>query len=72
MPPLKKALKKNNARIHRIIQLYVIISSRDKVLNIDKYCNDFQITERTLRRDIKLIKDLYPDMNILLNRNWQE
>ena len=72
MPPLKKPLKHNNARIHRIIQLYVLISSRGKVLNIDKYCNDFQVTERTLRRDIKVIKDLYPDMYVFLNRNWQE
>jgi predicted DNA-binding transcriptional regulator YafY len=68
----KKTISKGINRIHRIIQLYVIISSRDKVLNIDEYCKNFQVTERTLRRDIKVIKDLYPDMYILFNRNWQE
>jgi hypothetical protein len=69
---IKPKLTKQNQMIEkyrRIINLYVK-SSSDHQLDIDQYCNEYNVTERTLRRDIKLLKAIYPDFYIYPNRLW--
>jgi hypothetical protein len=56
-------------KYRRIINLYVS-TLKNRQLDIDKYCEENQVTERTLRRDIKLLKDIYTDFHIYLNRSW--
>jgi predicted DNA-binding transcriptional regulator YafY len=56
-------------KYRRIINLYVS-TLKNRQLDIDKYCEENQVTERTLRRDIKLLKDIYTDFHIYINRPW--
>jgi hypothetical protein len=69
---IKPKFTKQNQTIEkyrRIINLYVK-SSSDHQLDIDQYCNEYNVTERTLRRDIKLLKAIYPDFYLYTNRPW--
>ena len=60
-----------NQKIHRIIKLYVKITSEDsRTINIDEYCAEFSVSERTLRRDIKTLKEIFPELLFTYNRNW--
>ena len=44
--------------VSRIIQIYELLRE-DKDVFTDKICEEFKISERTFRRDIKLLKDVY-------------
>ena len=75
MRPIKKRDKNTIShsvkRIHRVLQLYAKIMATHGYIDIDEFCDEYQVTERTLRRDVRVIKDLYPNLLIYFNRNWQ-
>lgn len=67
----EKATSTVNQKIYRIIKLYVKITSEDsRTINIDEYCTEFSVSERTLRRDIKTLKEIFPELLFTYNRNW--
>ena len=60
-----------NQKIKRIIKLYLEAPSENaRYINIDDYCTEFSVTERTLRRDIKTLKEIFPKLYFSFNRNW--
>lgn len=65
----KETLLKN--KIYRIIHLHNFIKENKKI-NIDELCITYDISKRTLRRDLKIIKDLYPDLDFITQGNWNE
>ncbi len=65
--------KKNNSvnkKIYRIIKLYAQVTSGSECINIDQYCAAHKITERTLRRDIRVLNDIFPELYFYVDRNW--
>ena len=63
---------KVNQRVFRLIKLYVQLTSEKNHVDIDKYCFDNKITERTLRRDIKTLKEIFPELPFSYNRKWRK
>jgi predicted DNA-binding transcriptional regulator YafY len=60
-----------NQKIKRIIKLYLKATSEGGwSINIDEYCAEFSISERTLRRDVKSLKEIFPELYFSFNRNW--
>jgi hypothetical protein len=66
-----KRMEKINNRVYRIIKLYIDVTNNGNVLNIDEYTAINLISERTLRRDIRVLKDLFPDFNIYFKGKWK-
>lgn len=58
-------------RVYRIIRLYHDLHER-KPVEIDQVLGSFGITERTLRRDLKVLRDLFPDLPIMYDRKFRE
>lgn len=48
-------------RVHRIVALVDLVQSQYGLLDKKEICKEFGITERTLFRDLKLIKEVFPD-----------
>lgn len=44
--------------VGRIIHIYELLRKGEEVFT-EKICTEFKISERTLRRDLKLLKDVY-------------
>lgn len=55
------------SRIKRIVYLYHLIEQNHILYNND-LCELFEITERTLFRDLKIIKELFPDKHFHCER----
>lgn len=69
----QKSKKKNNSvnkKIYRIINLYAHVTSVCECIFIDEYCAEHKITERTLRRDIRVLKDIFPTLYFYVDRKW--
>ena len=65
-----KKISRSNTRLFRILKLYERFKTDPKPLRIDKICAKFAISERTLRRDIQILKEIFPGFSIHLNRKW--
>ena len=65
-----KKISRSNTRLFRILKLYEKLKTDPKPLHIDKFCAKFAISERTLRRDIQILKEIFPNLLIILNRKW--
>ena len=59
-------------RVYRIIWLYHQVNgvNGSHSLKMDKILTLFNITERTLRRDVKVLRDLFPDLDISYDRKF--
>lgn len=64
-PKIKKDILKS--RIHRVVYLVDLLRGEDK-LYVKHLCDSFGISERTFFRDIKLIKEVFPDLYIEYDR----
>lgn len=58
-------------RVYRIIRLYHHLHAGKRVV-IDQVLGRFGVTERTLRRDLKVLRDLFPDLPIMYDRKFKE
>ncbi|MFM7016083.1 MAG: hypothetical protein ACKOX3_07135 [Bacteroidota bacterium] len=67
----ERKMKINN-RVYRIIKLYVDVSKNGNLLDIDEYVALNLISKRTLRRDIRVLKDLFPEFNVYFKGSWTE
>jgi len=65
----KRKAKINN-KIYRVIKLYIDITTKGNILDIEEYVALNLISERTLRRDVRILKDLYPDFNVYFKGSW--
>lgn len=65
----KRTAKINN-KIYRVIKLYIDITTKGKVLDIEEYVALNLISKRTLRRDVRILKDLFPDFNVYFKGSW--
>jgi predicted DNA-binding transcriptional regulator YafY len=50
--------EKLKTSVSRIIQIYELLRKGEEVFP-NKICREFNISERTLRRDLKVLKDVY-------------
>jgi len=66
-----KRMEKINNRVYRIIKLYIDVTNNGNLLNIEEYTALNVISERTLRRDIRVLKDLFPDFNVYFKDKWK-
>ena len=57
-------------RVYRIIQLYHDLRE-GKVVAIDRILGRYGMTERTLRRDLKVLRDLFPDLPVIYDRKFK-
>lgn len=57
-------------RVYRIIQLYHELRE-GKVVEIDRILGRYGMTERTLRRDLKVLRDLFPDLPVIYDRKFK-
>lgn len=57
-------------RVYRIIQLYHDLRE-GKVVAIDSILGRYDITERTLRRDLKVLRDLFPYLTVMYDRKFK-
>jgi hypothetical protein len=57
-------------RVYRIIQLYHDLQE-GKVVAIDSILGRYGMTERTLRRDLKVLRDLFPDLTVMYDRKFK-
>ncbi len=57
-------------RVHRIIRIYHDLRE-GKVVEIDRILGLYGMTERTLRRDLKVLRDLFPDLPIMYDRKFR-
>ena len=58
-------------KIYRIVHFQNLIREKG-IIDIDQLCVSYDISKRTLRRDLKIIKDLFPEFEFLVNGNWNE
>jgi hypothetical protein len=54
------------SKIYRTILLYN--QALTGMIDIDKFCLEHMVTERTIRNDIRILKDLFPEINFFTNR----
>jgi len=66
----EKHKAKINNRVYRVIKLYIDVNTNGNLLDIEQYVALNLISKRTLRRDIRLLKDLYPDFNVYFKGSW--
>jgi len=66
----EKHKAKINNRVYRVIKLYVDVNTNGNLLDIEQYVALNLISKRTLRRDIRLLKDLYPNFNVYFKGSW--
>jgi hypothetical protein len=66
----EKRRAKINNRVYRIVKLYIDVTTNGNLLDIEQYVALNLISKRTLRRDIRLLKDLYPDFNVYFKGSW--
>lgn len=56
-------------RIHRIVYLYHLVN-KNVTLNKHELCKAMGVTERTLFRDLKVLRELFPDQNFHIERDF--
>lgn len=56
-------------KLYRILHLHHRLRESSS-LDIDDLCQFYHISKRTLRRDLKVIRELFPEINPVLNGNW--
>jgi len=66
-----KRQRQFHERVYRIIRLYHDLHA-GRPVKIDQVVGSFGITERTLRRDLKVLRDLFPDLPIMYDRKFSE
>ena len=66
----EKRRAKINNRVYRVIKLYIDVTTNGNLLDIEQYVALNLVSKRTLRRDIRLLKDLYPDFNVYFKGSW--
>lgn len=54
-------------RIYRIVFLYHLIN-QSGIISKNQLCEEFGITERTLFRDLKVIRELFPDQRFFFEK----
>lgn len=70
MGPIKNPKQeKFEQRVHRIIYLYILLNEGKKKVFTKDLIEHFQISERTLRRDIKVLKDVC-DKEIVFDKDY--
>lgn len=56
-----------NNWIKRLIHFYSVLK-KEATINVDSNCKKFNITDRSLRRDIKLLREINPERKISYNK----
>jgi hypothetical protein len=54
-------------QLKRLIDLYQLLKD-GLVINVEKTCAKYKITERSIRRDIKLLRDVNPERKIIYDK----
>jgi hypothetical protein len=67
---IKRASLINN-KIYRIVKLYIDVTKNGNLLDIESYTALNLVSERTLRRDIRVLKDLFPDFIVYYKNGWK-
>jgi hypothetical protein len=63
----------NHKKIRRVIKLYLDLHiSGINIVDIDLFCLEHAVSERTLRRDIKLLKEIFPAFGPFFSRPWNK
>ncbi|WP_297869634.1 DeoR family transcriptional regulator [uncultured Flavobacterium sp.] len=58
-------------KIYRIVHFQNLIREKG-IIDIYQLCVAYDISKRTLRRDLKIIKELFPEFEFIVNGNWNE
>lgn len=58
-------------RVYRIVSLHNHIKE-GRAVELDKLLGTYGISERTIRRDLKVLRDLFPHLPIMYNRKFKE
>lgn len=66
----EKSDRKVVIKLKRMFDLYFHLGDSHGFLKIAEFCKKHQISERTLRRDIALLKEILPGTIVNYDRCW--